>query len=132
MFCWHNKRILLAKYEPNIFVDLTKLFSQCCSQIIIFQVGAKLVIGQKFGNFHTGIIITIPYYGTISANIKRVLNKYQINTIYRINFKLNRLVRLGKDPISSSEKNNVVYKFNCKCGKTYVDLCVGFHFLLNL
>ena len=27
-------------------------------------------------------IITIPYYGTISENIKRVLNKYQINTIY--------------------------------------------------
>ena len=28
--------------------------SPCCSQIIIFQVGAKLVTGQKFGNFHTG------------------------------------------------------------------------------
>ena len=27
-------------------------------------------------------IITIPYYGTISENIKRVLNKYEINTIY--------------------------------------------------
>ena len=65
-------------------------------------------------------IITIPYYGTISENIKRVLNKYQINAIYRINFKLNRFLRLGKDPVSSSEKNNVVYKFNCKCGKTYV------------
>ena len=30
-------------------------YSPCCSQIIIFQVGAKLVIGQKFGNFHTGM-----------------------------------------------------------------------------
>ena len=29
MFCYHNKRILLHKYQQNIFVDLTKLFSQC-------------------------------------------------------------------------------------------------------
>ena len=28
-----------------------------------------------------------------------------------MNSKLNRFVRLGKDPVSSSEKNNVVYKF---------------------
>ena len=28
--------------------------SPCYSQIIIFQVGAKLAIGQIFGNFHTG------------------------------------------------------------------------------
>ena len=55
-----------------------------------------------------------------SENIKRVLNKYQINTIYRINSKFNRFVRLGKDPVPSSDKNNVVYKFYCKCGKTYV------------
>ena len=65
-------------------------------------------------------IITIPYYGTISENIKRVLNKYQINAIHRINSKLNKFVRLGKDPVSCSDKKNVVYKFNCKCGKTYV------------
>ena len=31
--------------------------SPCCSQIMIFQVGAKLVIGQKFGNFHTGLSV---------------------------------------------------------------------------
>ena len=28
--------------------------SPCCSQIIIFHVGAKLVIGQRFDNSHTG------------------------------------------------------------------------------
>ena len=33
MFCYHNKRILLHKYQQNIFVDLTKLFSQCSNDI---------------------------------------------------------------------------------------------------
>ena len=73
-----------------------------------------------FENKEKDKIITISYHGTISENIKRVLNKYQMNTIYRINSKLNRFVRLGMDPVSFSDKNNVVYKFNCKCDKTYV------------
>ena len=64
--------------------------------------------------------ITIPFCGIISENLKRVSNKYQINTIYRINSKLYKFIRLGKDPVSSLDKNNVVYKFNFKCGKTYV------------
>ena len=27
MFCWYNKRILLHKYQQNIFIDLTTVFS---------------------------------------------------------------------------------------------------------
>ena len=36
MFCWHNKRILLHKYQQNIFVHLTKtVFSLWCNPISI-------------------------------------------------------------------------------------------------
>ena len=45
--------------------------SPCCSQIIIFQVGAKLVIGKKFGNFHTG-----------SCGFSRVIKEYAIRINY--------------------------------------------------
>ena len=37
MFCWHNKTILLYIYQENIFVDLTKLFSQCVKIHIKFE-----------------------------------------------------------------------------------------------
>ena len=43
MFCWHNKRILLHEYQQNIFVDSTKLFSQCC-----FGVKNISLLGQIY------------------------------------------------------------------------------------
>ena len=44
-------------------------------------------------------IIIIPYYGTIFENKKRILNEYQIYTIFRTNSKLNKFIKLVKCPI---------------------------------
>ena len=37
MFCWHNKRILLHKYQQKSFFDLTKLYSQCREKFVFFR-----------------------------------------------------------------------------------------------
>ena len=48
MFCWHNKRILLHKYQQNIFVDLTKLFSQCIGKFFVYIIEMKIHITDIF------------------------------------------------------------------------------------
>ena len=65
-------------------------------------------------------IISFPYYGNISGNIKRFLNKLGVRTIFHSGTKLSKSIKLGKDPLDRMDKKNVVYKINCKCGKCYI------------
>ena len=66
-------------------------------------------------------IISIPFYGKISENVKRIITKQNINIIFRVDSKLNKIIKLGKDALEKSEMSNVVYKLECiSCDKTYV------------
>ena len=53
-------------------------------------------------------IIPFPYYGNISENIKRFLNKLGVRTIFRSGTKLCKSIKLGKDPLDRMDKKNVV------------------------
>ena len=57
-------------------------------------------------------IISFPYYGNISENINRLLNKLGVGTVFRSGTKLSEFIKLGKDPLNKMNKENVAYKIN--------------------
>ena len=65
-------------------------------------------------------IISFPYYGNISENIKGCINKLGVRTVFCTGTKLSKFIKLGKDPLEKIDKKNVVYKIKCKCGKCYI------------
>ena len=65
-------------------------------------------------------IVSIPYYGNLSEIVNRLLQKYEVNIVFRTNSKFDRFITLGKDPYEIAEHNNVVYKISRNCGKRYV------------
>ena len=65
--------------------------------------------------------IVLPYFGQISKTIQSMLKKFQIHTIFRIPFRMEGLITLGKDILNRLEKSGVIYKLICKrCKVTYV------------
>ena len=65
-------------------------------------------------------IVSIPYYGNLSDVVKRLLQKYEVKVVFRINSKFDSFITLGKDPYEIGEQSNVVYKISCNCGKCYI------------
>ena len=66
-------------------------------------------------------VVSIPYYGDLSCKIKWQLKHYNITTVFRNTSKLDKYIKLGKDPLEKFEISNVVYKIPClDCLKTYV------------
>ena len=65
-------------------------------------------------------IVSIPYYGSLSEVVRRLLQKYHAKIVSIINSKLDKFITLGKDPYEAGEQNNGVYKISCNCGKCYV------------
>ena len=57
----------------------------------------------------------------MSHNIKRHLNDYNLTTVFRNTSKLDKYIKLGKDPLEKLENSNVIYKIPClDCSKPYV------------
>ena len=54
-------------------------------------------------------IISIPYYGNLSEIVKRLLQKYEVEIVFRINSKFDIFITLGKDPYGIGEQSNVIY-----------------------
>ena len=65
-------------------------------------------------------IISFPYYGNISENIKRYLDILGVRTVLCSGTKLIKFIKLGTDPLEKMDKKNVVYKIKFKCGKFYI------------
>ncbi|KAJ8672515.1 hypothetical protein QAD02_003774 [Eretmocerus hayati] len=65
--------------------------------------------------------VIIPYYKNFSENIKRMLSKRYIHTIFKCNNKFNSIIRLGKDNLKEMNQTDVGYKINClHCPKSYI------------
>ena len=58
--------------------------------------------------------IVLLYFGRISKTIQFMLKKFKIHTIFRIPFKMETLITLGKDLLNKFGKSCVVYKLICK------------------
>ena len=65
--------------------------------------------------------VSIPFFGNISFTIKRILSDFNLKTTFRVDSKLDNMIKLGKDPLDIFEQSNVVYKITCKqCNKIYI------------
>ena len=49
-------------------------------------------------------IVSIPYFGNLSHKIKRLLNDYNSTTVFRNISKLDKYIKLGKDPLRKMRK----------------------------
>ena len=67
-------------------------------------------------------IIVLPLIPRISKKLQHTLrNKCNMKTVFRTPFKLNKIIKTGKDPLKRCNNKNLVYKINCKnCPITYV------------
>jgi len=64
----------------------------------------------------------IPYVRNISEITASLINKSFFTVGFRIINKIDKIVKVQKDQIEYAQKNNVVYKINCKnCEVTYVE-----------
>ena len=61
----------------------------------------------------------IPYFKGLSEEI-RILNGYNIRTVFRTINTLGRILTRVKDPIPPEERPGVIYKIKCICGDFYV------------
>ena len=65
--------------------------------------------------------VVIPYRKTISENIRRILNLYNIKVAFQATNKLHKQLVKLKDPLTSLERSNCVYKLKCKdCNMCYI------------
>ena len=66
--------------------------------------------------------IVLPLISKISYKIKHTLRtKCNIPTIFWAPFKLNRIIKLGKDRLEKHNNKNLIYQVNCKnCPANYV------------
>ena len=62
----------------------------------------------------------IPYIEGLSEEIRRILNGYNIRTVFRTVDTLGRIFTSVKDPIPPEERTGVIYKIKCICGDFYV------------
>ena len=94
--------------------------------IRIFQIKNKNTIlefspNNKQREIDYKRVVSIPYFGNLSYKIKRLLNDYNLTTVFRNTSKLDKYIKLGKDPLEKLENSNVIYKIPClDCSKTYV------------
>ena len=66
-------------------------------------------------------IICLPFVNELECFTKNFFKKLNINFVFSTINKLNNVIVLGKDREEKYNKNNVVYKINCKnCEATYV------------
>jgi len=64
---------------------------------------------------------TVPYVGSFSEKFKKVIAGTKLKLAYQSLNKLNKFIKVHKDPISNSHKKNVVYKISCNdCDASYV------------
>ena len=55
-----------------------------------------------------------------------------MKTVFRTPFKLNKIVKTGKDRLKRCNNKNLIYQINCKnCSKTYVGQTKHSHIQIN-
>ena len=52
--------------------------------------------------------VSIPYHGNILFTIRRILFDYNLETVFRVDSKLDNMIELGKDPLDKLDQSNVV------------------------
>ena len=58
--------------------------------------------------------INLPYVRGTSEQLKRIFNDHNINCTFYTTTTLCTLLSHAKDPVPSEQRNNIVYKYDCK------------------
>ena len=58
--------------------------------------------------------LTVPYVSSFIDKFKQFNNKDVKVSFFSLNKLINKFMKIQKDPRSSSTKNNIVYKIECK------------------
>lgn len=64
-------------------------------------------------------IISIPFLGTIKFFFFKSLNKFKIKSVFRVDSKLNKFIKLGKHKWDIIDQFRLVYKITCSYDRTY-------------
>ena len=68
----------------------------------------------------TPVRIDLPYVKSTSEQLKRIFNDHNINCTFCTTTTLHTLLSHAKDPVPSEQRNNIVYKYDCKdCEAVY-------------
>ena len=80
---------------------------------------------EKFNNpnsvkyqFDLSRVVSIPFYNNVSNDIKNMLAKYNIDTVFKKGSRVQNILN-NFNSESIFNKSNVVYNVNCTCGQEY-------------
>ena len=59
----------------------------------------NFIINNKDREIDYKRVVSIPYNGKLSYKIKIILNEYNLTTVFRNTSKLDKYIKLGKDPL---------------------------------
>ena len=66
-------------------------------------------------------LLILPYFNHFFHVIRKLSIKHNFNIIFKCVNKFSKFITLGKDPIQTNDRNNIVYKINCSnCNCCYV------------
>ncbi|XP_019886125.2 uncharacterized protein LOC109610764 [Ooceraea biroi] len=66
-------------------------------------------------------MLTIPYVKGLSESFGRFFKRFNVDVIFPIPKKLDRIIKRGKDKLTTKEQTGVVYKLNClDCNLSYI------------
>lgn len=124
-----DKALILSHpefHQKNLEWIISVLLKNCYPLEFIFTTIRNRI---KFHLYKTNITVnrdldkrffTIPYVKDISERFLS-LNNNIFKVAFTLTNKLNKFIKTGKDPLSSDDQSNVVYKISCKdCNATYV------------
>ena len=64
----------------------------------------------------------LPYFKDFHYNKEKLSFTHNFEVIFKCINKFSVFIRLGKDPISIMDRNNIVYKIDCNdCNSCYID-----------
>ena len=113
------KNLLMLNNYPKIFIN--KHIKSRVFQLKNKDKNSFFIPKNNEREIDYKCVVSIPYYGNLSCKIKRQLKEYNITTVFRNTSKLDKYIKLGKEPLEKFEISNVVYTISClDCSKTYV------------
>ena len=77
-----------------------------------YQENQRIVTLPKIKN--KPVRINLPYVKGTSEQVKRIFNDHNINCTFYTTTTLHKLLSHAKDPVSSEQRYNIVYKYDCK------------------
>ena len=105
--CWTNN---VRQFDPSLMVTQRNSSTTIrASQLLIQQAN-----NDNTENQIAPVRINLPCVRGTSEQLKRIFNDHNINCTLYTTTRLRTLLSHAKDPVPSEQRNNIVYKYDCK------------------